>query len=355
MPLLLFGIALSAGCSKTVESEDVRPVRAMVVEKKANDEPIAMSGQIEAHNYTNAAFRTTGRMIERMVSVGDAVRAGQPLARLDSKIENNAVQMAEAELTAAKALLQQTDSHEKRLGRLVKVSAASVMDYEEALRQYKSAQAQVQGAEARLRSAQEQKDFTLLKAEADGVVTERVAEVGDVIAAGQTVVRIAKNGLIDAVFDVPEALIRNGIKQGQIIEVHLNADKAIRAEGVVYEIAPQSDVVTRTHLTKTTLKAPPIKMLLGASVVGYLNTPTATSIRVPASSLTVSDGQAAVWIVDPTAMTVQLRSVTVGQYTAGDVIVTEGLTPGDRVVTAGVQTLFQNQKVKILEERHGRS
>jgi len=353
--LLLLGVAFSAGCEKAVVPEDIRPVRTIIVEEKATDEAIVMSGQIEAHNYINAAFRVSGRIMERMVSVGDNVKAGQPLARLDPKIEKASLEMAEADLTAAKALLQQTESQEKRLGRLVKVSAASQMDYEDSLRQFKSAQAQVKGAEARVQSAQEQLDFTLLKAESDGVVTDRVVEAGDVVAAGQTIVRIAKNGLIDAVFDVPEALARGSVKQGTTLDVRLNADKSIRSDAVVYEIAPQSDVVTRTHLTKATLKAPPAKMLLGAGVVGELKTPMPASIRIPASSLTISEGRAAVWIVDPASKTVKLRSVQVGQYTATGVIVTAGLTPGDRVVTAGVQMLHQNQRVKILEEQHVRS
>ena len=120
-------------------------------------------------------------MLERMVTVGDVVQAGQTLGEsLTRRLKKTPIEMAEAELAAAKALLQQTESAEKRHGRLLKVKATSQMEYEEALRQFKSARAQVQGAEARLRSAQEQMDFTLLRAEADGVVTEKVAEVGEV-------------------------------------------------------------------------------------------------------------------------------------------------------------------------------
>jgi membrane fusion protein, multidrug efflux system len=350
LSLIAIVVLLLVGCEKAVEVEDVRPVRIVTVEKKVNEEPITMSGQVEAHNYINAAFRTSGRIVERLVSVGDVVKAGQPLARLDPKIEKSAVEMAEAELAAVAALLQQTEINEKRESRLLKSNATSHSTYEEALRQFKSAQAQVQGAEARLRSAQEQLDFTVLKAEADGVVTERTAEVGEVVAAGQLVLRIAKNGLIDAVFDVPETLIRNGVKQGQVIEVCLNADKDICAEGIVYEIAPQSDSVTRTHLTKTQMKDTPARMLLGASVVGYLKLSATPSIHVPASSLTISNGQPAVWVVDPAQNIVRLNPITVGQYTANYVAIADGLTPGDMVVTAGVQTLHQNQKVKLLPE-----
>lgn len=352
---LLVFVILFSGCQKAEQPEDIRPVRTIVVEERACDESIAMSGQIEAHNYINAAFRTSGRMIERLVTVGDRVKSGQPLARLDPKIEKAAVGMAEADLTAAKALLQQTESQEKRLGSLVRLSAASQMDYEDAVRQFKAAQSQVKGAEARLQTAQEQLDFTLLKAEADGVVTERLVDVGDVVAAGQTIVRIAKNGLIDAVFDVPEALIRGGVKQGSNIEVRLNADKSVRAVAIVYELAPQSDVVTRTHLTKATLSNPPAQMLLGANIVGHLRLPASAVIQVPSSSLTVTNGVAAVWVVDPAGTTVQLRPIQVGRYTTDGAIVTGGLTSGDRIVTAGVQMLHQNQKVKILGERNDRS
>ena len=145
------------------------------------------------------------------------------------------------------------------------------------------------------------------------------------------------------------------VKQGSNIEVRLNADKSVRAVAIVYELAPQSDVVTRTHLTKATLSNPPAQMLLGASIVGHLRLPASAVIQVPSSSLTVTKGVAAVWIVDPAGTTVQLRPIQVGRYTTDGVIVTGGLTSGDRIVTAGVQMLHQNQKVRILEERNGRS
>ena len=283
------------------------------------------------------------------------MKAGQPIARLDSEIEKSVIEAGKAELAAAKALLTQTEIAEARASELIKSKAVSQSEYDDSLRQLKAARAQVQGADARLRTVQEQLDFTTLKAEADGVVTEKGAEVGEVVAAGQMIVRIARNKPIDAIFDVPESVIRNGLSLGQKIEVRLNADKKIRAEGTVYEIAPQSDSATRTYLAKAAIDDVPSQMLLGATVVGFLKTSAAPTIQAPASSLTTSEGRSAVWVVDPATKTVRLTPVKIEGYTAESVVITEGLESGDIVVTAGVQALYQKQRVKLTGLRHDRN
>ncbi len=344
IPILLVAFF---GCKKSEPVATVRPVRTAVIAEQPHDDQVAMTGLIGAHQYVSASFRIAGKMVERLVTVGNVVKAGQPIARLDPTIEKDALTAATADLASARALLEQTQLTEQRYGALLKTAAVSQSNYDDALRQLRAARAQVLAAEARLHSAQEQLDFTTLKAETGGIVTEKCAEHGEVLNAGQPVVKIAENQPMDALFDAPEALVRNGIAPGQKIEVRLNSDSSIRTEGVIYEIAPQSDSATRTYLVKAAMTNTPAQMLLGATVLGYLTRSNHPSIRVHSSALTAADGRPAVWRVEPKSQTVQLTPVEVVAYTTDAAVIGSGLRPGDIVVTAGAQALHQNQKVKL--------
>jgi RND family efflux transporter MFP subunit len=344
--LLLLPLWL-AGCdAPTAKVADVRQVRTRIIATRKHEDPVVLSGLVAAHTYVNAAFRTSGKVVERSVSVGDRVTAGQALARLDDTLEREALAGAEAEVAAAKAFLEQAESAEKRAGLLVKDKAVSQNDYDQALRQLKAARAQVDGAEAKKRAAQEQLDYTLLVATTSGLVVDKLVEVGDVVAAGHPVFRLADTGATDAVFDLPEALLRQGVAVGQKIDVCLNADRTICASGTIYEKAPQADPMTRTYPIKAALEAPPASLLLGAVVVGTLTLPEEPSLRLPAAALTSSNGKPAVWRVDPVAHTVLLTPVTVERYTTDAVVIASGLQDGAIVVTAGTQALYPNQKVR---------
>ena len=353
--LLLSAAVLAAGCNKSANVEDVKFVRTVTAERALHETPISMTGEIKAHMYINAAFRLSGKIVERMVSVGDVVKANQPLARLDSKIEEDSLAAAEAEVKKANANLEQTVLVEKRAGILVQSKAVSQNDYDEALRQLKSTKAQAQEAEARLHVTQEQLGFTILKAETGGVVTEKAAEVGEVVSVGQTVMRIADTKSTDAVFDMPEDVMRRGLAMGQKMRICLDADHTVCADSTVYETAPQADQVTRTYLVKAVLKNVPRQIFLGATVVGTLQLSEEPSIRIPASALTALDGKPAVWLVAPATKTVHPRAITVERYTADAVVVADGIQTGDIVVTAGVQSLYQDQKVTWQGEDHGKN
>jgi len=353
--LVLGTTVLVAGCDKPKNVEEIKSVRAMTVAKELHIAPLVMTGEIKAHTYVSASFRIPGKIAERMVSVGASVKAGQALARLDPQIEKDALAAAEAELAAAHAVLEEATRVERRAGILVQSKAVSQNDYDDALRQLKSARAQVEGAEAKLGVAREQLSFTLLKAEADGVITEKDAEVGEVVQPGQPVLRIANSNATDAVFDMPEEVIRRGLAAGQKMRVCLDADRTICAGGTLYEIAPQADQVTRTYLAKAILENVPRQMLLGATSVGTLQLPEEASIQIPASALTLSDGQPAVWLVAPSTKTVHTRPVRVERYSAESVVIADGLQPGDIVVTAGVQSLHQDQKISWQGEDHDKN
>ena len=172
------------------------------------------------------------------------------------------------------------------------------------------------------------------------------AEPGEVVHAGGMVVQVARQGGRDAVFDVPEQLMRTGPRD-PVVEIALTNDPQVKATGRVREVSPQADPATRTFQVKVGITDPPEAMRLGATVTGRITLSAPSGVEVPASALTKTDGGPAVWVVDPHSQTVTLRSVDVVRYDPATVVISQGLETGDVVVTAGAQTLRPAQKVQL--------
>ncbi|MBV8173499.1 MAG: efflux RND transporter periplasmic adaptor subunit [Verrucomicrobia bacterium] len=343
-------LALSA-CHKEKETEppEVRPVRTIIVEKQPAGETVVLTGHIEAENEAALGFRIPGRMIERLVNVGDRVKPGQLLARLDPQDEENGLRSARANLAAAEGQLTQARNNFERQRRLLERGVASRADFDHAQEGLQTAQARVDDAEAQLKLAGDRLSFTELKADAAGTVTARGAEAGEVVQAGQMIVRIARQDGRDAVFDFPAQLLRSAPPDAEIT-VHLAEDPSVTAIGRVREVGEQADPVTRTFQVKVGLTDPPPSMRLGSTVNGSVQLNSAPVISIPASALTRINQQPAVWIVDPSKLTVSLRNIEVSRYDPGTVVVGQGLDTGDIVVTAGVQALHPGQKVRLLPQ-----
>jgi RND family efflux transporter MFP subunit len=340
--------ATVAGCDKTTPPiSEARPVRTVTVEQGAEGEIVSLTGQVRAKDEVALAFRLDGRMIERPVHVGDRLTAGQVVARLDPQIQENVLRSAEANLASMEAVLTQARLTFARQQELLKDGWTTRANFDEVQQKLLTAQAQVDSAEAQLRTAREQQSYTVLSADAAGAVTAVGAEPGEVVHAGQMVVQLAREGGRDAVFDVPEQLIRNG-PHDPMVEIALGNDAQVKATGRVREIAPQADSATRTFQVKVGITDPPAPMRLGATVVGRLRLSAPPGFEVPASSLTENDGHPAVWVVDPQSKTVSLRGVEVARYDQADVVISKGLNTGEFVVTAGVQTLRPGQMVRLL-------
>ena len=198
-----------------------------------------------------------------------------------------------------------------------------------------------------MKAAHDLVSFTELKADATGVVTATGAEAGEVVQAGQVIVRLARQGGRDAVFDVPAQALRSAPSDPTIV-VNLTDDPAVKATGLVREVAPQADPVTRTFVVKVGLADPPEAMRLGATVSGHLQLNAEAVIEIPASALTMVYRQPAVWVVDPLSKTVSLRNVDVARFDPAKVAISQGLDTGEIVVTAGVQALHPGQVVRLL-------
>jgi membrane fusion protein, multidrug efflux system len=337
-----------AACNKAdPTAPEARPVRTISVGQDAEGEIVSLTGQVRAKDDVSLAFRVDGRMVERPVHVGDELKAGQIVGRLDSRVQDNALQSAEANLASVEAILIQARLTFSRQEQLRKDGWTTQANYDEAHQKLLTAEAQTDSAEAQVRIAQQQQGYTVLYADAPGAVTAVGAEPGEVVRAGQMVAQLARQGGRDAVFDVPEQLIRNGPRDPKV-EITLSDDPQVKASGRVREVAPQADAATRTYQVKVGISDPPDAMRLGATVVGRIRLRAPSGVEVPASTLTETEGRPAVWVVDPKTHTVSLRNVQVDRYDPSDVVISRGLERGELVVTAGVQTLRPGQKVRLL-------
>ena len=351
MPLLMAAILGLPACHKETEvrTPEVRPVRTVTVARQPAGESVVLTGHIEAENEAALGFRISGRMIERSVNVGDRVQPGQVLARLDPQDERNGLRSAQASLSAAQGQLTQARNNFERQRRLQQRGVISKAEFDSAQEALHTAQARVDDAEAQVKLASDRLSFTELKADAAGSVTARGAEPGEVVQAGQMIVRIARQNGRDAVFDVPAQLLRSAPTDAEI-SVHLSEDPTVTATGRVREVGEQADPVTRTFQVKVGLTDPPPAMRLGSTVTGSVQLNSAPVITIPASALTRVNQQPAVWIVDPSSLTVSMRNIDVLRYDPGTVVVSHGLDTGDIVVTAGVQALHPGQKVRLLAQ-----
>ena len=316
-----------------VEAPEVRPVRTMTASKGEAGETVVLTGHIQAEDEPALAFRIGGRMIERPVNVGDRVEAGQVLAKLDPESELNALRSAEAALVAAQGQLTYARGDFERQRQLLANGHTPRARFDQSQKALQNAQSQVDNTEAQLQIARDRVSWTTLTADAAGTVTARGAEPGEVVQAGQMIVRLARQSGRDAVFDVPAQLLRSAPGDAQIT-VRLADDPSVMATGRVREVAPQADPVTRTFAVKVGLSDPPEAMRLGATVTGSVKLESEPVIALPASALTELNRQPAVWIVDPKGLTVSLRNVELLRHDPGTVVIAQGLDTGDIVVTS---------------------
>jgi RND family efflux transporter MFP subunit len=350
---LLFALStlvLLSACRRAEEAPvaEVRPVRVMTIESRAVGDSVSLTGRLQAQTEVNESFRIDGRLVERNVEIGDRVRPGQVLARLDQLNEQSSLQSARAQLAAAQAQGLQASTNFTRMRDLLAENAVSRASFEQAQAMLKVTQSQVESAQALVEIAQNRLSYTQLVSDVAGVVTARGPEPGEVVAAGRMVVQVAREGAVDAVFDVPAA-IKDAAPKNPDIVVALGGDPNVTAVGKVREVSPRADPVTGTFAVRVRLVNPPPAMRLGSTVTGRMKLDTVPALDIPASALIRPGGQPAVWLVDTKAGTVSVRNVDLRAYDAERVQVASGLAPGDVIVTAGVQALRPGQKVRTLE------
>ncbi len=343
-------VALLAACKSAEEppAPEIRPVRVVIGEQRASGDTVSLTGTVQAETEVNLSFRIDGRMIERRVNVGDTVRVGQVIATLNPENEESGLQAARADLAAATARMVEAQNNFQRQQRLLEQNFISKAAFDQVVATRKAAESQVDAARANVDIAQNRLGYTRLVAKSGGTVTAVGAEPGEVVQAGRMVVQLAQQGGIDAVFDVPPQVKDIAPSQPEIT-VALTMNPKVQAKGRVREISPRADAITGTFQVRVALVNPPPAMRLGSTVTGRMRVGGASGVEIPASALTRADGQPSIWVVDPASETVSLRPIEVATFTPDRVIVGGGLKPGEIVVTAGVQALRPNQKVRPVE------
>lgn len=347
--LAIVGALLLTSCQKQDEprQEPPRPVLSVVAESTPAS-ALTLPGTVGARIETQLAFRVLGRVVARNASVGDIVKKGDIVAAIDPLSLELAVKGFQSELSNAQAQLVNAASTEERRRSLLESRSGSEAAYEEAQNERKSASASVAKAQANLDKAREQLGYAELRAEFDGVVTATSAEVGQVVSAGQSIVNVARPDQRDVIIDIPVASF-DGLKVGSQFETSLQLDPTNRASGIVREIAPEAEATTRTRRTKITLIDPPEAFRLGAVVTATATVVGDPMILVPSSSVLMQDGKANVWVVDTAARKVSIRRIKIdGDLVEGSpVTITGGISPGDRIVIAGVHKLSDGQTVRV--------
>jgi membrane fusion protein, multidrug efflux system len=345
--LILLSVLAACHKEEKAASQAIRPVRTVTVELRESGDTLSLTGEVQPRYQADIGFRVDGKILARPVDVGTTIKKGDLLARLDPQRYRQDVEIAKSDLAAAEAEVTRSQGQEYRKRELYQKGHATQVEFDIATRAYKTAQAKQSAAQARLLQATDNLGYTELKADEDGVITAVGADAGQVVSAGQMVVRLARPGEREAVFDVAEGSFMTH-PTDPTVTVKLVSNPEIETTGKVRYISPQADPKTRTYAVRVALPDAPPQMRLGANVVGSVTLNQGQSVTIPGSALFQKDGKAAVWLVEKD-YTVQLKPITVDRYQGDSVVVGSGLNKGDVVVTAGVQKLLPGQKVALMD------
>ena len=344
-------VALLAACGKAPPPEEpVRAVKLVTVGETAYEAGHEYAAEVRARVEARLGFRVAGKIVRRAVEPGQRVQAGQLLAQLDARDYQLAAEAARAQVASATTQRDLAAADLKRFQSLRDQGFISGAEMERRSAQLKAAQATLDQARAQQSSQGNQAAYTQLLADAGGVVTGVDAEVGQVVAAGTPVVRLAQDGPRDVVFAVPEDRVA-AVRVGQPVTVRAWASDG-QWHGSVREVAAAADPVTRTYAVKVALagEAPP----LGATVTvvpQQSGAQGAAVIKLPTSALRREGAGTAVWVFDEASSSVRSQPVQVAGADGNEAVIADGLTPGMRVVASGVHVLAPGQKVSVYQSK----
>ena len=346
--------ALLAGCkSETAakQEEAVRPVKVAIVESAPEARTLSYAGVVRPRIESARGFRVSGKITERLISVGDRVLVDQTIARLDETDLKLAELSARAAVAAAASRRDVASDNLERAKVLLPKAIISQAAYDTRRNELDAAASALESAEAQLRQAVNAVSYATLKADKAGIVTAVTAEPGQVVSAGQPIITVADAGETEIAVAVPEQ-DAGRLAIGQWAKVTLWAGPRLSVDGRVREIAGQADPASRTYPVRIAVAAPPEAMRLGmtATVALRLEHETAPML-VPLTALTESSNNAAVFVVDPSHKVVRRTIVALAGPSEDGVRIASGLNAGDMVVTAGVQFLRDGMRVRLLEQR----
>lgn len=329
--LLAAFLTACGGKESTPHVDVARPALTQLVGEVSGDPDTAYSGEVRAHHELALGFRAAGKIISRTVDAGSQVRAGQVLARLDPTD-------AGLQAVAAQSQYQLAESEAARYRELHSKGfiSQSALDIKEAA---------LQAAKSQSGLAHNQSDYTALKAEHDGVVAVTLADVGQVVSAGQPVLRLAQSGEMEVAIEIPETQFAQR-HLGDVAQVMLLAGNGEPVAGRLRELSSVADPVSRTYAARVSFKS--ASAALGMTARVSFNDGKKSEWLIPVSAIYQQGKNAAVWIVAADG-SISLRAVTVASYRDHGAVIAAGLSRGERIVSAGVHRLSAGEKIQMIE------
>ncbi|MBK8815475.1 MAG: efflux RND transporter periplasmic adaptor subunit [Methylococcaceae bacterium] len=345
-------LSLITGCDKPQPSAPLpRPALVMVVGNQATAHAMSLVGEVRPRYESGQGFRINGKIIARKAEVGDRVKKGQIIVKLDPSDTNLNVASAQANVTAAEASLNLAAAELTRYQKLFAKHfiSASALDIKKA--ELKTAKARLDQEKANAEVAGNQTEYTNLIADRDGILTQIRAEPGQVVEAGEVIAQIADTKLLEVLVAVPESKMAE-VSLNIPVNIKLWASPEKIYAGKVREIAPSADSSTRAFNVRVTLQDADdaVKLSMTARVrFNSAATSTENNFLIPNSAVTELNGKPSVWVIDADNKA-QPREVVAGGFTENGVSVISGLQAGEKIATVGVHTLVKNQAVKPVIE-----
>lgn len=349
VPLSLI-LMLSACGGGESDAVAVRP--AMVVQPKLAGELMdAYPGEVRARYEPDLAFRIGGKVAKRMVDVGARVKKDQPLAELDPQDMRLQLESARAQMAAAEANLKLVRAERDRYKTLLDRNLVSRSQFDNAENTYRAGEARLNQVRAEFKVASNQAGYSVLRASQDGVIAQRLVEVGQVVSAGQTVFTLAADGEREVLIGLPEQAFER-FKVGQTVAVELWSQPDKRYEGRIREMSPSADPQSRTFAARVAFAEAKVPAELGQSARVFIAHKEQVPLAVPLSAVSAEKDKPFVWVVDPQDSTIKRAYVRIGPYGEKTVPVLEGLSPDDWVVAAGGQVLREGLKVRPVDRQN---
>jgi len=343
--MVLSGLMLGACSKEAPPPEPVRPVLYTEVKPQATENLGRFAGNIAARYESTLGFRVSGRIASRSVDVGSEVEKGQLLATLDPTDLQNQLRSSQGDLARVEAQYINAQANARRQQELFDRGVGAQAALDVAVTDLKTTQSSFNQAKASVQQAQDQLSYSELRTDHAAVVTEWKAEAGQVVSAGQQVVTLARPDIKEAVIDLPAPLAEQ-LPQDVVFKVASQLEPDINTTATLRELEPQAEASTRTRRARLTLSDTPAAFRLGTAISVTLSSTIEPRIELPANVLQEVDGKTQVWIVDMQNQTVSPHPVKVLSRD-DDTLVVSGVKGGDRVVTAGVNSLKPGQKVKV--------
>lgn len=344
----LFGLALLSGCAdSTAPTETIRP--AIVVQPQPpGQEFSAYAGEVRARHEPALAFRVGGKINRRLVEVGERVQKDQALAELEPQDLGLQVDASRAQWESAQSEQALAEAEFARQQALRERGLTSASAFDAAQARLQAAASRVQAARAQFDASRNQASYAVLRAPAEGVIAQRLAEAGQVVAAGQSVFVLAEDGEREVSIALPEQVV-SSISLGQPVQVQLWSQRERALAGRIRELAPAADAASRTYAARVSILDTTESVELGQSARVYFPDPNTETLRLPLAAVSASEGQAWVLKVDPGTRRVQRTPVRLGAFGETSVPVLHGLSAGDWVVAGGIHLLREGQEIRPVD------